>query len=373
VNNGSALGNPTNTITFNRPTSTTSGTFSRRGPLYFTDNVATNDRPIIVGSTVSYVGQMFPQSATLVLNGKFTFIKEGRIDCQGILIFKGGFECRNADPWMQITAGSSSMMRFEEKPLDLGTRGIKIDNFGIFNVCTTNNTWSSVGLFKGTFLCGASNVLPTNSFVTFGVGYASQGFLDLNGFDQQVKFLNYSTSTSGSTNMPVRSVQPATLTLQGDSSVRPFLGYFTGEASLRHRNSGTLAFTSPSSASTTAGELLIEAGTVAFRKGATWTGSTNITITSGTLSVEGGDGSTFGGSDPAINLTSLSLTAGSIVNLEAGITEYVNTITVDGVHLPIGSFGSVDSDAQYKSALFTGTGIIYVMCTYDEGTLIMLR
>jgi hypothetical protein len=281
VNNGTALGNPTNTITLHRPTSTSSS-FNKIGPLYFTDIVATNERPIIVGSAVSYIG-----------------------------------------------------------------------------------------LYKGTFLCGAPHVLPTNSYVSFGVGYAMKGFLDLNGFDQQVKFLRYSTA-SGSTNIFVNSAHPATLTLQGDSDVRPFVGYFSGAASLRHRNSGTLAFISPGCASTTTGDLLIEAGTVAFRTGASWTGSTNITVTGGTLSVEGGDGNTFGGSDPEINITTLHLTSSSIVNLEAGITEYVNKATLDGVHLPIGTYGSADSNAQFKSVLFTGTGILHVMRTYDEGTLIML-
>ncbi len=370
VNNGTALGNPSNTITICRPTATSPNSWLNRGPIYFTDTVATNDRPIIIESAVSYIGQIYPQNATLVLNGKFTFSAGGRIDNQGRLIFRGGFDSRNNTPWMQTSAGY--VTRFEEQPLYFAGNSISLDNFGSFNVCTTNNTWASVGLFKGTFLCGAENCLPTNSYVTFGVGYAAQGFLDLNGFDQQVKFMNYTAGT-GSTNMPVKSTQPATLTLQGDSSVRPFIGYFSGAASLRHRNTGTLAFTSSSSASTTTGDLLIEAGSVVFTNGASWTGSTNITVTAGTLAVAGGAGATFGGGSTSVNKTRLHLTSASTVYLADGVTEYVYAATLDGVHLPVGSYGSVSSSAQYKSARFTGTGILYVLRSEIAGTLITVR
>ncbi len=370
VNNGTALGNPTNTITIYRTTSTASS-WTQRGPLYFTDTVATNNRPIIIGAAVSYIGQAFPQNGILVLNGLFTFLGGGRIDCQGTLIFRGGFDSHNGDPWMQTAGGST--VRFLEKPLTLASRGLSLDNYGTLHVCTTNNTWGSVGLFKGTFLCGAANVVPTNSYITFGVGYASHGFLDLNGFDQQVRFLNYNTSASGTTNMIVRSAEPATLTLQGDASARPFIGYFSGRVSLRHRNTGTLALTSPSSASTTTGDLRIEAGTVAFRSGAKRTGSTNIFVTAGTLSVEGGNGTTFGGNNPVLNVTRLNLTSASTVNLNAGITEYVNAATLDGIHLPNGTYGSLTSTAQHKSERFTGTGILHVLRWEFAGTLISLH
>lgn len=373
VNNGTALGNPTNTITIHRPT-TTVDSWNRRGPLFFTDTVATNERPIIVGNAVSFIGQAYPRSGTLVLNGKFTFTSGGRIDNQGTLIFRGGFDCRSSTPWIQTL--SPFVIRFEEQPLNLAGNGVSLDNYGTFNVCTTNNTWASVGLFKGTFLCGAVNVLPTNSFITFGVSYAPHGFLDLNGFDQQVKYLGYNSYTSAgatTTNMPVKSATPATLTLQGDSSLRPFVGYFTNAVSLRHRNTGTLAFTGLRSVSTTTGDLLIEAGTVAFRTGATWTGSTNITVTAGTLSVEGGTGTTFGGNDSTLNVTRLHLTSTSLVNLAAGVTDYVRSATLDGEHLPVGTYGSASSAAQHKSALFTGTGILHVLRSDAPGTLILLQ
>jgi hypothetical protein len=264
-------------------------------------------------------------------------------------------------------------MRFEEKPLNLGSKKISIDNAGTFEVSSASNIWGSVEFSSGTLLCGAANVIPTNSYASFGRDWTQKGFIDLNGFDQQMKYIRYSPSSNSPTNMAVKSSAPATLTLQGDSSVRTFAGYFAGEASLRHRNSGTLAFIYPSSASTTTGDLLIESGTIAFRNGATWTGSTNITVTAGTLSVEGGDGNTFGGSNPALNSTGLHLTSASIVNLAEGITEYVNTATLNDERLPVGTYGSPTSAAQYKSALFTGTGVLHVMRTDAAGTLILLR
>ena len=371
VNNGTALGNPTNAITIqcNVPTA---DSWNRRGPIYFTDTVVTNSRPIIVGTAGNYLGQVYPQNGTLVLNGKFTFAGGGRIDNQGTLIFRGGFDSTAATPWMQTQSGN--VTRFENQPLNFAGNSISLDNYGTFAVSVTNNIWASVGLLKGTFLCGAANVLPTNSFVTFGVSYAPQGFLDLNGFDQQVKFLNYNTySGTMVTNMQIRSVSPATLTLQGDSSTRPFIGYFSGKVSLRHRNTGTFALTTPKSSSTTAGDLLVEAGTVSFAQGATWTGSTNITVTAGTLSVDGGAGATFGGSDVKVNVTRLHLSSASHVNLAAGVTDYVYALTVDGKRQPIGSYGSSSSAAQYKSALFTGTGVLYALRSEGAGTLISVR
>ncbi len=368
VNNGTALGNPTNTITIYRQTSDAAPAVNQRGPLYFTDMVATNNRPLIFSSVIYYIGQMNPKNGTLVLNGKVTFLGGERIDNQSFMVFRGGFECTVADPWMQTMPGY--MMRFEERPINMGSRFLPADNGGTFFVSTTNNTWGALGLYSATFLCGASNVIPTNSYITFGQSWTQNGFVDLNGFDQQLKFLNNNTGSTPSTNMAVRSATPATLTLHGDSAVRTFVGYFTNAVSLRHRNTGTLALTSRTSASYTKGDLLIEAGTVAFRSGATWTGSTNITVTAGTLSVEGGTGTTFGGNDPARNVTRLHLTSASHVNLATGITEYVRSATLDGENLPAGTYGSLTSSAQYKSALFTGTGILYVLRSEINGTLI---
>ncbi len=370
VNNGTALGNPTNTITIYRPTSTLPTAVSNRGPLYFTDTFATNDRPMIFSSAIYYIGQMYPKDGTLVLNGKVTFLGGERIDNQGTMVFRGGFECANADPWMQSFAGY--VMRFEERPINMGSRYLPADNSGTFFVSATNNSWGAMGLNSATFLCGAQNVIPTNSYVTFGQNWTQSGFVDLNGFDQQVKFLNNNVGSTAVTNMAVRSATPATLILQGDSSTRTFIGYFTNKVSLCHRNTGTLAFTGPTSASVTAGDLRIEAGTVAFRTGATWTGSTNVTVTAGTLSVEGGNGTTFGGNDQSRNVTRLHLTSASYVNLAAGITEYVYSATLDGKNLAVGTYGSATSAAQYKSARFTGTGILQVMRSEAPGTLIRL-
>ena len=370
VNTGTALGNPTNTISIQYAVST-ADSWNRRGPLYFTDAAATNSRPLIMGSAGSFLGQAYARNASLVLNGKFTFSGNGRIDNQGTLLFRGGFECRNAVPWMQTQPGF--VMRFEGQPLNLGTQSISIDNGGTFHVSTASNTWSSIGLYSATFLCGAANVLPTNSYVTFGVSYSQRGFLDLNGFNQQVKYITFNASSSGgSTNMLVRSAAPATLTLEGDSSVRTFIGAFTNQASLCHRNTGTLAFTGATSASYTTGDLRIEAGTVAFRNGATWKGSTNVTVTAGTLSLEGGSGATFGGNRTATNVTRLHLTSASHVNLAAGVTEYVNAATLDGKPLPIGSYGAPGTGANYTSALFTGSGLLYVMRDESAGTLIKI-
>ncbi|HNX34103.1 MAG TPA: hypothetical protein PKM57_05710 [Kiritimatiellia bacterium] len=41
--------------------------------------------------------------------------------------------------------------------------------------------------------------------------------------------------------------------------------------------------------------------------------------------------------------------------------------------LPVGSYGSSSSSAQYKSALFTGTGVLNVLCSEGAGTLISVR
>ncbi|MDD2598760.1 MAG: hypothetical protein PHO37_06005 [Kiritimatiellae bacterium] len=371
VNNGTALGNPTNTITVVQTTKT-DNTWNQRGLLYFTDSVATNHRPLIFGPKVEYIGQIYPKNATLVLNGKFSLLgNKGRIDNQGTLVFRGGFSARNCSPWMQTLAGN--VMRFEEKPLELGTNKLEIDNEGTFYVSAISNTWGSISLSKSTFLCGAESVIPTNSTASFGREWTRYGVVDLNGFDQQLKFLAYVSGSGSSTDLKVRSSLPATLTLQGDSAARPFIGYFTGAASLRHRNSGTLAFTGAASASTTTGDLLIEAGTVAFRTGATWNQSTNITVTAGTLSVEGGSGTTFGGNNTLANQTRLHLSSAAVVNLSADVTEYVNSATLDGKPLPVGTYGSITSAAQYKSALFTGSGILHILRSEIPGTVLTVR
>ena len=84
-------------------------------------------------------------------------------------------------------------------------------------------------------------------------------------------------------------------------------------------------------------------------------------------------GATFGGSNAAVNKTRLRLTSSATVNLAAGVSDYVYALTLDGVHQPIGSYGSTSSLAQHKSARFTGTGILTVLRSDIPGTLISVR
>lgn len=372
VNNSTALGNPTNTITFIRNVNT-SDNWNQRGFLYFTDMVVTNNRPFFFDPAANYIGQIYPKGGTLVLNGKVTFYGQGRIDNQGTLILRGGLSCANADPWLQTMPGYST--RFEEQPLFCGTRVISIDNGGILNVAVTNNSWASLALSSGIFLCGAENVMPTNSSVMFGKSWTQKGAIDLNGFNQQMRYMDsyMGASTSKETNMAVRSATPATLTLQGDSATRSFVGYFAEKASLHYKNTGALIFTGPTATSTTSGDLLIDSGSVVFTNGAVWTGSSNITVSAGTLAVFGGTNATFGGSNAAFNKTRLNLTSSSTVYLANDLSEYVRSLTINGTNQPIGTYGSTTSTAQYKQTIFTGNGILNVMCSENPATLLLIR
>ncbi|HPO37976.1 MAG TPA: hypothetical protein PL176_08195 [Kiritimatiellia bacterium] len=64
---------------------------------------------------------------------------------------------------------------------------------------------------------------------------------------------------------------------------------------------------------------------------------------------------------------------GRIDNPAAGVTEYVNTATLDGRRLPVGTYGSAASGAQHQSERFTGTGVLIVMREERTGTLFTLR
>jgi len=82
---------------------------------------------------------------------------------------------------------------------------------------------------------------------------------------------------------------------------------------------------------------------------------------------------TFGGSDAKVNATRLHLTSASTVNLADGVNDYVYAATLDGVRLPVGTYGSATSSAQFTSARFTGTGILHVLRREFGGTLLSLR
>jgi autotransporter-associated beta strand protein len=374
VNTGTALGDPTGAVTIARNTPTTDA-WNQTGALYFTDTNASCDRAITLAANVAYLGQIYPAGGILALNGRFTCLTNTRIDNNGTLIFRGGYQCRSNTPWLQTNNGR--VTRFENLPLDLGGSGISADNGGTFHVCTTGNVWSTVGLYSATFLCGAAGALPTNSSVVFGTSsYTQRGTLDLNGYDQQVKcfYHNAYSGTPTVTNMQIRSAAPATLTVQGDTAARSFVGCFTNQAALTYRcAAGSLTFTGLNARSWTAGALTVDAGTVAFRNGAAWRGSTNVTVTAGTLCVEGGAGDTFGGPDTAVNQTRLHLTSAATVDLAEGVEEWVNAGTLDGANLPVGTYGSAASAASTKSPLFTGTGLLHVMRDETPGTVIFLR
>ncbi len=373
VNNGTALGNPTGTITINYNTNTDNN-WNKRGAIYFTDMVVTNERAITMSSAGLFLGQVYPWSGTVVLNGKLTFEGSGgRIDNSGTMILRGGYECFGGSSWLQVLENRE--IRIEGEPLNLGTRSFTVDNKGTLRICTKNNSWGYVSMNSGTLLCGAEGCLPENTHVNFGAGYTGTGYLDLDGFDQQVKYLTYIDSVY-TPDRVVRSATPATLTLKGDAAGwgREFVGSFKGKASLVHHNTGTLTLKTAYSASTSEGDLIIRAGTVKFDDGAIWIGSTNITVEAeGTLAVESTAGATFGGSSREVNRTQLNLVTGGLVHLAEGVVEYVDAATVDGKYLQPGTYGSASSGAAYKSGLFSGTGILHVMRSYELGTLLLVR
>ncbi len=130
-------------------------------------------------------------------------------------------------------------LAFKGGAINIGSGGtFYLDTPGLVTLGVTNNTWGGTTVGSGTMRMDAANALPAGATLTMGLSYATNGTLDLNGFNQTVGQL-LSGTTNPYTDRKVTSSGAATLTVN-QSATTTYFGDFAGAASLVKSNTGTL-------------------------------------------------------------------------------------------------------------------------------------
>ena len=183
--------------------------------------------------------------------------------------------------------------------------------------------------------------------------------VDLNGYDLAIRAIN-GGSTSAKANpavVEVTSKTPASLTYNlseaNHHAAKPLQNcsvIYTGAISLNVATSAAVTNTHWNGISTTTGSLDIASGTLAFAGNAQWTGPT-VNVTGGRLSASAITGS--------LSLdTDLSVSGTGVVEVPAGSTLRVRSLTVDGEEVLRNAGRAVASLAADYPGRFEGGGTI---------------
>ena len=183
--------------------------------------------------------------------------------------------------------------------------------------------------------------------------------VDLNGYDLAIRAI-FGGTTSAAANpsvVEVTSATPASLTYNlsetGHAYAKPNQNcsvIYTGAVSLNVATSAAVTNTHWNGISTTTGSLDIASGTLAFAGNAQWVGPT-VNVTGGRLLASAGLGSLSTGTD-------LSVSGTGVVEVPAGSTLRVRSLTVDGVEVLRNASRAVASLAADYPGRFVGGGTI---------------
>ena len=337
-----------------------------KGDLVFRGEGLTNDVPFAIAQ--GYAKLTDNLTDPLVMNGYLDYVNEanGVPDMTfGNYTFNGGIK-KTKGTWCFSTAANCTTtynnLPFENGagtayfPYSIGSNGRVIVN-------VAGNTWGeklAIG-GAGTFVCGATNLFPSAYFLSLGRVENTVTTLDLNGFDQTVKYLidaqypswwkgTLSESTKGYGK--VTSAESATLTVTGGDGKKGAMK-FSGKANLRKTGTGT--WTLVNQISDTQGSLLVDAGAVAFDWSAGWGGKVEL---SGTGRAIFAAGTSLGGEATS----DVTLSDEAKLELASGVALRCRSLTVGGETKGIGTYSKANLPDWIE-----GEGTISVVPTYEEG------
>jgi autotransporter-associated beta strand protein len=195
----------------------------------------------------------------------------------------------------------------------------------------------------------APNALPASVILSVGPAFGTSGTLDLNGYDVTVSQLKRGNTAGG--NRVVTSAAPGTLTVSGSTST-VYDGIFTGATGLTKGGSSTLILSGTNH--TYAGTTTVGGGTLQIEPSSSLGRSTLIIVTGGTLRLRNASAI----DDSAVLRIS---DGGAKVTIDSGV-ETVGALYLGGKRQRRGTYGSSNSDAQYKDdAHFSSAGFIDVL------------
>ncbi|MFO7938097.1 MAG: hypothetical protein R6V06_10905, partial [Kiritimatiellia bacterium] len=252
---------------------------------------------------------------------------------------------------------SGTHMRVAEKPLSIGSGTFYAHSSGgPLIIAAAGNTAGKIDVRNSELRFEVSDAF--NTTVTWQIAN-NGGVVNLNGYDQEIGRLLTPTSTADGS-ARIYSDTPATLTVN-QSSDDDFAYDFRGALSFVKKGASELRLYDTHS---TTGTLTVAEGTLTMKSGSSFTAVPLVSVTGGTLALE--DGTTL--NDGA----ALSIEDSGVVDVDAGLTEYVGELFIDGDQKSAGTWGAAGSGAQnIDDTHFSGTGVIKVLHD-NRGTVIVI-
>jgi len=326
------------------------------GNLTLSGNMEFAEPLTLKGQILPWMASLTCNSGSNVLTGPVYKEIDGRIRVESgsnKLIFRGGLIHVNGGQ-VALNPATGAELIFLDKPLSFGTAASVLTEEGgtvIFGV--PGNTFSQLQIGNQSKVrTDVSNAIPPGCTLVIGASWAQNGLFNMNGFDATVAQLRTDANAANPGYLAITSAAPATLTVnQGGNTV--YAGALAGAVRLIKNGGGTLTFTNASS--TTSGEIVLNAGTIAIAEvGGGFTNSASIRVNGGILELRNGAAL----SDDA----TLRVLEGGKIKIKDGVTETVGTLFLDGEQQVSGTWGATGSGADHiNDVFFTGLGKLNVV------------
>ena len=234
----------------------------------------------VVSNKIYAVGET-QNSGTFEVYGNVTF--KGDIEYDGQCRLRAGNTvrylgaCKKTGSGGNITIQNGGTHIFEV-PVEWRPNWIYGDGGGTFRFNAQGNVYSKAMLSASTLRAGVVNAFAKVEHYYGGSG--GGGWLDLNGFNQEISSLHDENERFTGRTHGVTSASAATLKVSGGSN-NHFSGQFNGAVSLDWAPTAARTFTVSNTTWSTTGSIAVSAGTVRFVAGAKAPNVSTLTVASG--------------------------------------------------------------------------------------------
>jgi hypothetical protein len=349
-------------------------------PFHFSGAGLTNDAPVRIHQGTAngnFVLGPDNEDETLVIANDFIFDGSNNHDAK-VIYFRNNVRIDSGmfgtDSWhlWAVAYGSSAVVTFKEGVtlafyyfISEGNVRYYFDWSGMFG----NHHWI-VPYNPVVAVCEKSGLLDG-----LGRGVSGNGTIDLNGYDQSIKYLS---KTYGS--LKFTSATPATLsvtTYSADADLKTSSAKFSGAVNFTYAPtaaSGAYTLTGSAALSDSTGKLTVGgAGQLAFADGAGW-GGTNVLVKSGARLMVGAESMPVAFGTRALlghaTWTRLEIENGGVLELAASEKPAtVRSFVYNGMQMPAGTYN------RASGVGIEGDGTLYVRSSTDgePGAMIIIR
>ena len=306
-----------------------------------------------------------PDSESVTLNGEIRILQYGQeivVGERATLVCNGGLVAPTAGHAVHISVKHNGQVQFNDKPC-----AALLFNQTDFAGKIYFNTTGNAGGYNGNWLtCGVDWAFDGVD-LKLGANYYANPNLDLAGHPQRVTSISAFNATQ-TTFSNVKSADKAFLYVN-DSTAGETVSrtLFQGKAGLYWEGTGTVVLTN---VMTSAGDITVANGCVKFVDASvsSWKNAGVVTVCdSGRLEIS--DAETFG-TDTEVRIDGSDVR----INLGDGVVQTVGEVFIDGKRgHRRGTYGGLESSAQFKDSRFTGRGVLKAIKGNPLGLFLVVK